>query len=195
MRCMVKNRNRMWMNSQRPRRQSLTQERCRWKQDLSHWDTFPSHISSGIQGCIKYYMPSYCTLHRWANTILSVTKEQKSSWVSSVSEQRHKYDLIVVMFPSASVSWAVHITSAALQCQAPNCTAHGLSLNEPLPPRTGQWNLCPHGHSKLALFIQNISEGFISSVLKWHYSLFERTDDAEILNLKHNCITAKYNVF
>lgn len=139
---------------------------------------------------------SYCTLHRWANTIVRVTKEQKSSWVSSVSEQRLKYDLIVVMFPSASVSWARHMTSAALQCQAPNCTAHNLSLNEPLPPWTGQWNLCPHGRSKLALFIQNISEGFYQFSLKVALQLIWKNRCCwltcfEILNFKHNCITAK----
>lgn len=173
---MVRNRK-SWMNcmsQQRPRGQSLTQERrCGWKQDLNHWNTFPTHIGSGIQGHIKYNMPvrSYCTLHGWANTL----NEQKSSWVSSLSEQTHKHDLILVMFLSASVSSGVRMTSAALQCHAPNCTAQDTSLNEPLPPETGQWNLCPHEHSKLALFRQNNSEGFISFSLKVALSLFGRT--------------------
>lgn len=159
---------------------SKTETECEWTHNVpegrawlrredvggnrSHWDTFPSHISSGIQGRIKYYMPSYCTLHRWANTILSVTKEQKSSWVSSVSEQRHKYDLIVVMFPSASVSWAVHMTSAALQCQAPNCTAtawgwmnrflHGRDNETSVPMDTVSW-LCSYRIPLRVLSVQS----------------------------------------
>lgn len=171
---MVKNRNRKWMNSlsqQRLRGQSLTQERrCGWKQDLNHWNTFPTHIGSGVQGHIKYNVPAR-SHPRWANTM----KEQKSSWVSSLREERHKHDLILVMFLSTSVSSEMRMTSAVLQCHAPDCTAQDKSLNEPLPPETGQWNLCPHGHSKLALFRQNNSEGFVNSALKWHYSLFERT--------------------
>lgn len=172
---MVKNRNR-WMNSlsqQRPRGQSLTQERrCGWKQDLNHWNTFPTHIGSGIQGHIKYNMParSYCTLHRWANTM----KEQKSSWVSSLSEERHKHDLILVMFLISILRGAYDISSAAVPCtklysagHEPEWTASSRDgTMKPLSTRT---------QYKLALFRQNNSEGFIRSVLKWHYSLFGRT--------------------